>query len=142
MMTAMQTITVHTDGGARGNPGPAGIGIQVLDEAGAVLSEYSEFIGETTNNVAEYTAVKRALEHLVELVPDTKALHVNFKLDSQLVERQLNGAYKVKDVNLKTYADAIKAKLPDFASVTFTHVRREENKEADRLANEAMDAGV
>ena len=138
----MQTITVHTDGGARGNPGPAGIGIHILDDQGAVLAEFSEFIGEATNNVAEYTAVKRALERIAETLPDTKALHVNFKLDSQLVERQLNGAYKIKDTNLKTYADAIKAKLNDFASVTFTHVRREENKEADRLANEAMDAGA
>ena len=138
-MAAMKTITVHTDGGARGNPGPAGIGIYVMDEAGEMMAEYSEYIGETTNNVAEYTAVQRALEHLAELMSDTKALNVNFKLDSQLVERQLNGVYKIKDANLKTYADTIKAKLPEFASVTFTHVLRAENKEADRLANEAMD---
>lgn len=134
----MQNITVFTDGGARGNPGPAGIGVQVLDEKNEVLSELSEYIGETTNNVAEYTAVKRALEHMQIFLPDTKAVHASFKLDSQLVERQLNGAYKVKEDNLKTIFDAIKTMLDEFASVTFTHVMREDNKEADRLVNEAM----
>ena len=135
----MKQVTVFTDGGARGNPGPSGIGVQVLDEQNEILSELSEFIGEATNNVAEYTAVKRALEHLQTLFPDTKALQVAFKLDSQLVERQLNGAYKVKDDDLKTYFDAIKTLLDEFASVSFTHVLRADNAEADRLANKAMD---
>lgn len=139
-MSNMKKVTVFTDGGARGNPGPSGIGIQVLDEKNKVLTEVSEFIGEATNNVAEYTAVLRALEHMQDFFDDTKALHIAFKLDSQLVERQLNGVYKVKDETLKTYFTDIKNQLGQFASVTFTHVRREENKEADRLANEAMDA--
>lgn len=134
----MKKVTVFTDGGARGNPGPAGIGVQILSEQNEVLGELSEYIGEATNNVAEYTAVKRALEHMLTLFPDSKALQVDFKLDSQLVERQLNGAYKVKDTTLKTYFDAIKELIHEFASVSYTHVRREENKEADRLANEAM----
>ncbi len=134
----MKKVTVFTDGGARGNPGPAGVGVQVLDEENGVMSELSEYIGEATNNVAEYTAVKRALEHLQTLFPDTKALQVSFNLDSQLVERQLNGAYKIKDATLKTYADSIKSMSNEFGSVTFTHVMREDNKEADRLANEAM----
>ncbi len=135
----MKKITVFTDGGARGNPGPAGIGVQILDDAQEVISELSEYIGETTNNVAEYTAVKRALEHLQTLFPDTKALQVDFYLDSQLVERQLNGAYKVKDAHLKTYFEAIKILINEFAAVSFTHIVRADNKEADRLANEAMD---
>ncbi len=135
----MKKVIVFTDGGARGNPGPAGIGVQVLDEKKEVLGEISEFIGEATNNVAEYTAVKRALEYLKTLFDDTKAVQVAFNLDSQLVERQLSGVYKIKDATLKKYANDIKALLDEFASVTFTHVMRENNKEADRLANEAMD---
>jgi len=134
----MKKVTVFTDGGARGNPGPAGIGVQILDEKNEVLDELSEYIGEATNNVAEYTAIKRALEHMQTLFPDTKALQVDFKLDSQLVERQLNDAYKVKDVTLKTYFGDIKELTNEFASVSYTHVMREDNKEADRLANEAM----
>jgi len=136
----MKKITVFTDGGARGNPGPSGIGVQILDEKNEALSELSEYIGEATNNVAEYTAVKRALEHMQELFEDSKAVQVAFNLDSQLVERQLNGVYKVKDATLKNYFNDIKKMLDEFASVTFTHVMREDNQEADRLANEAMDS--
>lgn len=134
----MKKVTVFTDGGARGNPGPAGIGVQVRDEKNEVLGELSEFIGEATNNVAEYTAVKRALEYMQTLFDDTKAIQAAFNLDSQLVERQLNGEYKVKDDSLKTYFNDIKVLMNEFASVTFTHIMREDNKEADRLANEAM----
>ena len=136
----MKKVTVFTDGGARGNPGPAGIGVQILDEKNEVLGELSEYIGEATNNVAEYTAVQRALEHMITLFPDSKALQVDFKLDSQLVERQLKGEYKVKEENLQTYFDAIKLCENEFASVTYTHVMREDNKEADRLVNEVLDA--
>ena len=134
----MKKVTVFTDGGARGNPGPAGIGVQVRDEKNEVLGELSEFIGEATNNVAEYTAVKRALEYMQTLFVDTKAIQAAFNLDSQLVERQLNGEYKIKDDSLKTYFNDIKVLMNEFASVTFTHIMREDNKEADRLANEAM----
>ena len=137
---SMRKVTIFTDGGARGNPGPAAIGVQYLDEKKAVLGELSEYIGEATNNVAEYAAVKRALEHLPQIFDDTKAVQVTFYLDSQLVERQLNGVYKIKDQNLKTYADAIKVLERECASIEYNHVRRAENKEADRLVNEALDA--
>ena len=136
----MQKITVFTDGGARGNPGPAAIGVQILDSDNEVLGELSEAIGDATNNVAEYTAVKRALEHLPSLVSDSLGVHVAFFLDSQLVERQLAGVYKIKDANLKTFAEAIKVLEQEYASVSYTHVPRAENKEADRLVNEALDA--
>lgn len=136
----MEIITLYSDGGARGNPGPAGIGVQILDAENAVMAEVSEYIGETTNNVAEYTALKRGLETVITLVNDSMGVKLTCHLDSQLVERQLNGAYKVKDQNLKTYFDAIKKLETEFASVTYVHVPRAENKEADRLANEAMDA--
>ncbi len=136
----MIKVTVFTDGGARGNPGPAGIGVQILDEKNEVLSELSEYIGQATNNVAEYTAVQRALEHMQEFFDDSKAMQVALNLDSQLVERQLNGVYKVKEPELQTYFNTIKTLMNEFASVTFTHVMREDNKEADRLVNEALDS--
>ena len=135
----MKRIVVHTDGGARGNPGPSGIGITIVDEEGNTLKEISEYIGEGTNNVAEYTAVKRAFEHLFVLFPDQKSIKVDFFLDSQLVERQLNGIYKIKEPSLKVLASETNEIREHFGKVTFTHVRREENKRADELANEAMD---
>lgn len=141
-MVSMQHITVHTDGGARGNPGPAGIGVAVFDEAHAPMTELAEFIGAATNNVAEYTAIVRALEHIATIVPDTKAVHLTVKLDSELVQRQMNGVYKVKDATLKTYFEKAKTLTDTYASVTFIHVPRSENKVADKLANEAMDNGA
>jgi ribonuclease HI len=136
----MITVTVFTDGGARGNPGPSAIGVQIIDDKNEVLSELSEYIGHATNNVAEYTAVQRALEHMQEFFDDSKAVQVALNLDSQLVERQLNGVYKVKEPELLTYFDTIKTLMNEFASVTFTHVMREDNKEADRLVNQALDS--
>ena len=136
----MQTIEIHTDGGARGNPGPAGIGAVVTGGAkGAELGTLSEYIGEATNNVAEYTAIVRALEYLATLVPDTKGVQLSIKLDSQLVERQMNGVYKVKDAGLKPLYEKAKELVNEYASVTFTHIPRSENKAADALANQAMD---
>ncbi len=137
----MQQITVHTDGGARGNPGPAGIGVAIYDADEKLMGELAEYLGEATNNVAEYAAIVRALQQVATMVNDTKAVQLTIKLDSQLVERQMNGVYKVKDATLKTYFDKAKALLPDFASVTFVHIPRSENKAADKLANQAMDAG-
>lgn len=137
----MQSIVIHTDGGARGNPGPAGIGVEIKDIDGSLLGTVSEYIGEATNNIAEYTAIVRALEHTATLVPDTKGVQLSIKLDSQLVERQMNGVYKVKDAGLKPLYERVKELVMEYASVTFTHIPRSENKAADALANEAMDAG-
>ncbi len=140
-MFLMQQITIHTDGGARGNPGPAGIGVVFLNAAGEQLAELSEYIGTATNNVAEYMAVVRALEVLPTLVNSAEA-HLTFKLDSQLVERQLNGAYKVKDATLKTHFERAKVLIQPYKTVTFTYIPREQNKVADKLANQAMDKGA
>lgn len=130
-------LTIHTDGGARGNPGPAGIGVFIQDEGGKVLLEHSRYIGETTNNQAEYAAVVDALHHAKELGAD----EIAFFLDSELVVKQLNGEYRVKDADLaQMFLKVHNARLA-FRKVTFTHVRREQNKDADRLANEAMDRG-
>lgn len=136
----MQTIIIHTDGGARGNPGPAGIGVDVRDTEGGVLGTVSEYIGEATNNIAEYTAIVRALEYATSLVPDSKGVQLTIRLDSQLVERQMNGVYKVKDAGLRPLYEQAKLLVENYASVSFVHIPRSENKIADTLANEAMDS--
>lgn len=137
----MEKVTVFTDGGARGNPGPAAIGVYILDAKGGVVREHGECIGDATNNVAEYQAIVRALEILGTIVSDTKGVDVTLKLDSQLVQRQMKGEYKVKDATLKTYFDTAKLMVAEFNSVDFIHVPRAENKEADRLVNKALDEG-
>ena len=126
----MKTIKVFTDGGARGNPGPAGIGVHIPG-----VGDYKKFLGKKTNNQAEYEAVVLAFQKL----DDYKNDEINFYLDSELVVKQLNGEYKVKDVELgKLFVKIWNAKA-GFKKVTFTHIRREKNKIADKLANEAMD---
>lgn len=130
------TITVHSDGGARGNPGPAAIGV-TIESSEQMLAEISEYIGETTNNIAEYTAVLRGLETLQTLNTATDSV-IDWKLDSELVVKQLSGEYKVKNPGLQPLHQAIQDKRAAFSHLTFSHVRREENKEADRLVNEAL----
>jgi len=131
----MKRLIVHTDGGARGNPGPAGIGVYVTDESGQVVMEHSRYIGETTNNQAEYTAVIDALEHCKTLGAD----EVDFFLDSELVVRQLNRQYKVRDADLAPLFLRVWNLSIGFRKASFTHVRREFNKNADRLVNQAID---
>lgn len=133
-------ITVHSDGGARGNPGPAAIGVTIEKEGGEMLAEISEYIGETTNNIAEYTAVLRGLE-VLEARPEVEVSDVviDWKLDSELVVKQLAGEYKVKNPGLRPLHQSIQDKKTNFPRLTFLHVRREENQEADRLVNEALD---
>ena len=138
----METLTIYTDGGARGNPGPAGIGNQVLDASNNVLLETSEYIGETTNNVAEYQAVVAALEALKKRFGKaTKDMQFELKLDSELVKKQLSGEYQIKDADLGVrYLQIHNLRVSQFPHLTFTHIKRELNKEADRLVNEALDA--
>lgn len=126
---------IYTDGGARGNPGPAGIGVYILKN-GKPVHEIMEYIGETTNNVAEYTALVRALMW-VSAKEDADV--VVMKLDSELVVKQMKGEYKVKNPVLKVlWAEAQKLAYT-LQNISYEHVRREQNVEADRLANEAMD---
>jgi ribonuclease HI len=134
-------LTIYTDGGARGNPGPAGIGVQILDEEGKTLQEISEYIGETTNNQAEYTAVIRALEECKKLFGQAlKEASIEVRMDSELVVRQLSGLYKVKEPGMKErFGRVATLRLEDAPHVIFTHVRREKNKRADELVNEAID---
>ncbi|MBV9415957.1 MAG: ribonuclease HI family protein [Solirubrobacterales bacterium] len=128
-------LVLHVDGGARGNPGPAAIGVVISDPGGEVLDEVAETIGAATNNVAEYRTVLRSLERARAL----GASEVEIVNDSELVARQLTGAYKVKHPALKPlYAEAIAA-LRGFNSWDVRSVPRAQNARADELVNEALD---
>jgi len=138
----MTKVIAYTDGGARGNPGPAGIGVQILDEKGKVQKEVKEFIGNSTNNFAEYQAVATALNTLKKMHgKKTKEMSVELRMDSELVKKQLNGEYQIKEPGLvPLFIEIHNLRVSNFPKLTFTHVRREKNKEADRLVNEAIDA--
>ena len=127
---------VHTDGAARGNPGPAAIGVVIEDGQGRTVYEASRALGVHTNNEAEYLALIAALEYLKE----ARAGEAEFLLDSELVVRQLTGAYRVKEPRLKTLHARATMLLNAVRKHTIRHVRREENARADELANEALDA--
>jgi len=133
-------LIVYTDGGARGNPGPAGIGVVIQNEKGETLHESSAFIGETTNNIAEYEALIRALEDL-RMFDDIAQREVEIRMDSELVVRQMQGAYKVKEPSLKQkFARVAELKMSHAPNLVFVHVPREKNKRADELVNAAIDA--
>lgn len=140
----MQKLIIYTDGGARGNPGPAAAGAVLLDDMGNVLHEISDYLGETTNNVAEYEALLRALTKAVKVFGDSLAtMQVDVRMDSELIVRQMTGVYKVKNEQLKVLFGKIATlKMSHIPNMTFTHVRREKNKHADRLVNEAIDRHV
>jgi ribonuclease HI len=129
-------LTVHVDGGARGNPGPAAIAAVVSDSDGAVVDSVSQVIGRATNNVAEYRALILGIERATAL----GATELEIVGDSELVVKQMRGEYKVKNPDMKPlYADATAA-LDRLDRWSIRHVRRELNAEADRLVNEALDA--
>ncbi|NCB20610.1 MAG: ribonuclease HI family protein [Clostridia bacterium] len=132
------TIIIYSDGGARGNPGPAGIGAVLTNEQGNILAEISKYIGVATNNQAEYQALIAALKKAVEL----KAKNVYCYLDSELIVKQVKREYRVKNKELAILFLEVRNLLCQFKSYTITHVLRENNKDADRLANEAMDRGA
>jgi ribonuclease HI len=133
----MQKIIIYTDGGARGNPGPAGIGA-IAYEGERVIFELKQFIGEKqTNNFAEYEAVALALAEAKANGLSGRDLEI--RMDSKLVVEQISGNWKIKEPSLKPQVAKVHALLKDFASFTFTYVPREQNKEADRLVNEALD---
>lgn len=137
-------FTIHADGGARGNPGPAGAGAIIRDEFGNLVASVSKFLGHQTNNFAEYEAVILAFEALSKLVPmvEHDTTEVVVKLDSELIVKQMNGLYKVKHPVLKEQQARLAQVAAAFGTVSFIHVPREENSDADALANEAMDHGL
>ena len=127
---------VHTDGAARGNPGPAAIGVVIEDEDGRTVYEASRALGVRTNNEAEYQALITALEYLKDVRPK----EAEFRLDSELVVKQLSGEYKVKEPRLQSLHGQVVMLLNAVPKYKIRHVRREQNARADELANEALDA--
>jgi ribonuclease HI len=128
-------VTVNVDGGARGNPGPAAIAAVVRGPDGEVLEEAGEAIGDATNNVAEYRALLLGIEKAQAHGADS----VKLLGDSELVVRQVQGRYKVKDANLRTHYLEVQEALKGLASWSIDHVRREQNADADRIVNEVLD---
>lgn len=129
----MSDLTIYIDGACRGNPGPAGIGV-VIQKNGETIKEISKSIGEGTNNIAEYSALIQALEEALE----KKAHNVQIYTDSELVYKQIMGQYKVKHPNVLPLHMKAKLLMAKFKDVKLTHVLREKNKEADKLASSAL----
>jgi len=129
-------LTVHVDGGARGNPGPAAVGVAIYDEDGALIDETGQTIGHATNNVAEYRAMMLGVERAKAIGGDD----LDLVGDSELIVRQVKGEWRVKDAGLKPLHAELRRMLAEFPSWSIRHVRREQNTEADRLVNEALDA--
>jgi len=137
-MSKLEKLIIYCDGGARGNPGPGGIGAVVYDKDQNKLAEISEYLGKSTNNQAEYKAVIAAINKAGEF----GAKELDFYLDSELVVKQLKGEYKVKNKELAPLFVKVYNKTLDFSRVNFYHIPRNKNKEADKLANQAMDRGA
>jgi len=131
-------LIAHSDGGARGNPGPSGYGVVIKDESGRKVAALSEYLGHQTNNFAEYQGLIAALEYAIEHGP--KALKVIS--DSELLVRQIKGIYKVKNAALQDLHARAKELIRQLEWFSIGHALREHNQEADRLANEAMDRGM
>ncbi|PJE60080.1 MAG: hypothetical protein COU85_00220 [Candidatus Portnoybacteria bacterium CG10_big_fil_rev_8_21_14_0_10_44_7] len=137
----MEKITIYCDGGARGNPGPAAVGVVYHNQQGAVVEKFGQAIGQATNNVAEYQAVLLALKKAKRLFGKQKCQQMAFAflLDSELLVKQLNHQYKIKEKDLQALFIQIWNLWLDFGRVSFSHVPREQNIEADRLVNRALD---
>jgi ribonuclease HI len=131
------TVLAYTDGASRGNPGESGIGVVLKDEHGNVLKSQYGYIGQATNNIAEY----RALAACLKLVQEIECSNLIVHSDSELMVRQMNGQYKVKDADLKKQFISIQKTLGDLSfQFAIKHIEREKNKEADRLANRGIDS--
>ena len=137
----MKKVIAYTDGGARGNPGPAAIGVYIIDETGTHVREVKRTIGNATNNFAEYNAVTVALETLKQIYGKaTKTMQFEIRMDSELVKKQLSHEYQIKEPGLMPmFLEIHNQRVASFPHLTFTHVPRADNKEADRLVNEALD---
>ena len=133
-----EIITAHCDGGARGNPGPAGYGVEITDSTGAVVAELSEFLGIRTNNFAEYSGLLASLQYAL----DHSHRSLRVISDSELMVKQIQGKYKVNSPDLKLLWSEAKSRIAKLDRFEITHALRHKNKQADRLANEAMDRGM
>jgi ribonuclease HI len=131
----LKELAIYVDGASRGNPGRAGIGLAIYDNKGNILKRMNEYIGQTTNNVAEYTALIWGLQEALIL----NATCLTIYTDSQLITRQLEGSYRVKDNTLRRFYRQVQHLIRGFDRVSIEHIERKQNKEADRLANRAID---
>jgi ribonuclease HI len=131
-------VHAHCDGGARGNPGPSGYGALVQDEHGAVLAELSEFLGMRTNNYAEYSGLLGCLQYAL----DQNHRRLKVVSDSELMVKQIQGKYQVKSPDLKPLYEEAKRRIAQLDGFEISHALRHKNKDADRLANEAIDRGM
>ncbi len=132
--TACKGLSIYIDGAAKGNPGPAGIGVVLRDADNALVKNIDRFIGIATNNVAEYTALVTGMEEARKL----KVKVITINTDSELIAKQLGGEYKVKSPALKDLYSKVSRLLDDFEYVSINNIPREKNKDADRLANKAI----
>lgn len=139
MINNSSTFIVYTDGGSRGNPGPSGCGVFLSSQDGSIIEKKYKYIGVATNNIAEYTAVLLGVRRAIEL----GATCIDLRADSLLVIEQLSGNYRIKNAQLKEIYLEIQEMIQKWGGkISFTHVRREQNTEADRLSNVAMDSGI
>ncbi len=128
-------LEIYSDGGSRGNPGPAGIGVVIMNSDGLIIEKISEYVGEMTNNQAEYMALIMGLQE----ARFCKAKVVHCFLDSELVVKQLNGKYKVRNQNMKPLFVVVQSLIKNFERVKFKHIPRDKNEAADILVNKALD---
>jgi probable phosphoglycerate mutase len=131
-------ISAHCDGGARGNPGPSGYGAQICDSSGSVIAELSEFLGIRTNNYAEYSGLLGCLQFAL----DNNHRRLRVVSDSELMVKQIQDKYQVKSPDLKPLYEEAKRRIAKLEKFEISHALRHKNKDADRLANEAMDRGM
>lgn len=131
----MNRLTIHVDGASRGNPGPAAIGVVIKDDRGTTELKISCYIGEATNNQAEYKALIMGLQEASKLNAD----HIDIKTDSNLMVEQIRGRYKVRNAGLRPLFEEVKQLLATYKTHSIAHIPRHQNKAADALANEALD---
>ena len=140
----MKKIIIYTDGGSRGNPGKAAIGVVVYDANGKMVEKFGEYLGDgLTNNEAEYRAVIFAFKKMRELYDvggHTTEIEVEIRSDSELLVNQMSGRYKIKNENIRMFVVNIQRLMEGFAKVNYVAIPREQNKEADKMVNEALDA--
>lgn len=130
-----EKLFIYADGGSRGNPGPSGIGFIILDDKKKKVKEVFRYIGETTNNIAEYTALIAALEEAARFAAGNAVV---VHLDSELVEKQLSGEYRVKDARIKPLFEKALGIIKTFKEFEIKHIDREKNRDADKLVNKAI----
>lgn len=140
-MEQTKTLNIYTDGGARGNPGPAALGVYIENDKGEVLAGIGKQIGHSTNNIAEYSAILEGLDWVIERRDKMPSLsRINFYMDSNLAASQLNGLFKIKNAKLRELLFKAKEKETQIGRpIYYFHVPREQNKKADKLVNMALD---